>query len=399
MDGGRWLKAPLGRHSETGLESQGVAKVVGNLWTSVQRQSNPIHEISYRACFKAELPHFFISRYTSTGDSVYDPFTGRGTTPVEAAIMGRIPFGADINPLSSVFAATRLDIPGKEDIAARLSAIDFKSKVEKDLDLSMFFHPDTYGEILSLRDYLGDQKKTGAEDSVDRFIRMVATNRLTGHSKGFFSVYTLPPNQAASISSQIRINSRRNQVPPYRDVRELIWRKASSLLREMTPELRGRINRCGSRGGISIRDARDTSQFIPGGSIDLTVTSPPFLNIVQYSNDNWMRSWFNRFDGNGAQPYVTGSLESWNRFILDVFRDLYRITRSGGRVAFEVGEVRKGKLALEGSVAKAGKEAGFTVEKLFINRQKFTKTSNIWGVKNNLDGTNSNRIVLFRKGN
>ena len=32
-----------------------------------------------------------------------------------------------------------------------------------------------------------------------------------------------------------------------------------------------------------------------------------------------------------------------------------------------------------------------------INAQKFTKTANIWGVSNNSKGTNSNRIVLFRK--
>ena len=46
----------------------------------------------------------------------------------------------------------------------------------------------------------------GLEDNIDRWIRMVATNRLTGHSPGFFSVYTLPPNQAASQNSQIKIN-------------------------------------------------------------------------------------------------------------------------------------------------------------------------------------------------
>ena len=31
---------------------------------------------------------------------------------------------------------------------------------------------------------------------------MVALNRLTGHSPGFFSVYTLPPNQATSVERQ-----------------------------------------------------------------------------------------------------------------------------------------------------------------------------------------------------
>ena len=46
-------------------------------------------------------------------------------------------------------------------------------------------------------------------------------NRLTGHSPGFFSVYTLPPNQAVSPEGQLRINQRLEQSPPYRNVREL----------------------------------------------------------------------------------------------------------------------------------------------------------------------------------
>ena len=58
----------------------------------------------------------------------------------------------------------------------------------------------------------------------DRWIAMVATNRLTGHSKGFFSVYTLPPNQAVSPQSQERINKKRQQVPDYRDTHLIILR-------------------------------------------------------------------------------------------------------------------------------------------------------------------------------
>ena len=34
------------------------------LWTSRQRQASPIHEISYRACFKPQLPAYFIERLT-----------------------------------------------------------------------------------------------------------------------------------------------------------------------------------------------------------------------------------------------------------------------------------------------------------------------------------------------
>src|SRR5262245_4538604 len=60
-------------------------------WTARQRAAHSLHEISYRACFKPQLPRFFIERLTSPGDAVYDPFMGRGTTLLEAALMDRRP--------------------------------------------------------------------------------------------------------------------------------------------------------------------------------------------------------------------------------------------------------------------------------------------------------------------
>ena len=78
------------------------------LWTSRQRQASSIHEVSYRACFKPQLPAYFIDRLSDEGDVVYDPFSGRGTTAVEAALHGRRVVANDINPLSAIFARPRL---------------------------------------------------------------------------------------------------------------------------------------------------------------------------------------------------------------------------------------------------------------------------------------------------
>src|SRR3990167_8386727 len=85
----------------------GVPYYFNEYWTARQRQAHSIHEISYRACFKAQLPEFFISRLTNPGDAVYDPFMGRGTTPIQATLMGRRAFGNDINPLSTYLTRPR----------------------------------------------------------------------------------------------------------------------------------------------------------------------------------------------------------------------------------------------------------------------------------------------------
>jgi len=59
---------------------------------------------------------------------------------------------------------------------------------------------------------------------------MIALNRLTGHSPGFFSVYSLPPNQAVSVKAQKKINAARDQTPPRRRVADIICRKTSQLI-------------------------------------------------------------------------------------------------------------------------------------------------------------------------
>ena len=368
------------------------------LWTSRQRQASPIHEISYRACFKPQLPAYFIERLTREADAVYDPFSGRGTTAVEAALRGRNVIVNDINPLSVILTWPRLELPSVTDIDKRLRSLRFAPRPRGDIDLSMFFHPDTEYEILGLREYLYRRLCSEAEDSVDRWIRMVATNRLTGHSPGFFSVYTLPPNQAVMPDDQVRINARLKQEPEYRDIRALILKKTMQLQGRLSAAERWRLRKAAANALLLSKDARATDD-IAAGSIQLTVTSPPFLDVVQYARDNWLRCWFNGFDAEkiGERITMSSTVEEWAAEMTAVFLELNRVTRPGGWVAFEVGEVRRGTVKLDEIVAPIGASAGFECAAILINAQRFTKTANIWGVKNNSLGTNSNRIVLFRK--
>lgn len=189
---------------------------INEYWTSKQRAAHSLHEISYRACFKPQLPRFFIERLTQPGERVYDPFMGRGTTLLEAALLGRIPLGCDVNPLSALLIRPRLNPPRLAEVAARLQRMELEKAKEFPEDLLVFYHPETLREIAALKQYFLEREAAGKLDSVDDWIRMVAINRLTGHSPGFFSVYTLPPNQAVSVASQRKINSRLGQIPPRR---------------------------------------------------------------------------------------------------------------------------------------------------------------------------------------
>jgi len=210
---------------------QPVPAYVNEFWTSKQRAAHSLHEVSYRACFKPQLPRFFINGLTKEGDTVLDPFMGRGTTLIESVLRNRFAVGCDINPLSRVMCGPRLDPPSLEQVVRRLGKINLEFTGESPEELEVFYHTDTLKELCSLRAYF--QRKGNKIDKIDSWIRMVATNRLTGHSRGFFSVYTLPPNQAVSAKRQRTINEKRNQVPEYRDVKELIIRKSKSLFKDL----------------------------------------------------------------------------------------------------------------------------------------------------------------------
>ncbi len=90
-------------------------------------------------------------------------------------------------------------------------------------------------------------------------------------------------------------------------------------------------------------------------------------------------------------------VKEWSKVMGEVFGELYRITKPGGWVAFEVGEVRNGKVCLDEHVVPLGIGAGFECAGVLINEQHFTKTSNIWGIDNRKKGTNTNRIAVFQK--
>lgn len=379
-----------------GQETLRAPTFVNEFWTSKQRAAHSLHEVSYRACFKPQLPRFFIERLTLPGQVVYDPFMGRGTTVLEAGLLGRRPVGCDVNPLSALMVGPRLSPPELAHIAQRLQEIDLGEGDEFPEELLVFYHADTLKQICALKKYLLQRQQQGSFDELDAWIRMVALNRLTGHSSGFFSVYTMPPNQAVSVEVQRKINLKRDQTPPRREVARIILRKTVSLLADGDAASKTCLDAIAPFALLLSKDAEDTPE-IPKESVHLAVTSPPFLDVVDYAADNWLRCWFAGIEAAKVQISIIKKVEDWQAKMGRVFAELRRMLVPGGFVAFEVGEVRGGKILLEEAVIRAAAGAGLEPVLVLINSQQFTKTANCWGVDNNLKGTNTNRIVLLRK--
>jgi hypothetical protein len=368
------------------FEQAGLHYFVNAFWTARQRRGHSLHEISYRACFKSQLPAFFIERLTNPGDRVYDPFSGRGTTSVQAALLGRAPAANDVNPLSAMLSGPRFDPPSATSVRERLIELDLSQPAGDpgNDDLLAFYHPQTLLQIKALRAQLLSSGE--AISPIDAWIRMVALNRLTGHSPGFFSVYTMPPNQAVSAASQRKINEVRQQVPPVRDVRAIILKKTLSLLSDGPPPPHP--------AAILLTGPAERTPDLTTGSVDLIVTSPPFLDVVDYGGDNWLRCWFAGIDPATVRIDRHRDLKSWEAFVRRAFSEFARIVRPGGFIAFEVGEVRGGRVLLERHVATAIEGLPFDILGVMVNQQDFTKTANCWGVGNNKGGTNTNRIVM-----
>lgn len=372
---------------------------VGEFWTARQRQMHPLHyAVSYRASFKPELPDFFIREYSRPGDIVFDPFSGRGTTALQANLLGRVAWSADVSPLAARLVYPKTHPVSLKDIDRRLGEIDFDGPdpAAERAALSPFYHARTRRELHALRAHLQRNR-----DDVDCFIELIALSRLHGHSSGFFSRYSFP-QIAVSPRAQRRINAQRGSKSAYRCVPELILRKARRTLGDESVLEIGKFNKNNRHFTCDVRGLDQ----MPAGRVSLIVTSPPFLNKADYIQDNWLENWFLGIDPDGYASNVvqTHDLPTWEAFIKEALASMHRALKPGGHAVIEVGEViTRGRLVHLDERVLAAAESLYSlglewkVRKVIIQQQEFTKLANCFSVDNNKKGTNTNRMVVLQK--
>ena len=379
------------------IKGLNIDKYIGEFWTAKQRQMHSLHYVvSYRASFKPELPNFFIKNFSNKEDVIFDPFAGRGTTILEANLLERIGWANDVNPLSNLFCYSKTHPVKIEQIKERLNCFNLQKQINCENDLYMFYHNDTYKELLNLKEYIRNNF-----DDINRFIQLIAISRLHGHSKGFFSVYSFPQISIPK-ENQIKINQKRNQIPEYRDVKKLILRKAKSSLKDNKIN---EINKISQNNLYTINDATDLKD-IPSDSVSLIITSPPFLDKADYIMDNWLELWFVDISIKSLKNKImqTGNLDVWKSFIKNSMKEMYRVLKSNGLMAIEVGEVKYknqiinlDEILIELCFELYEEGYDMLPKKIFIHQQEFTKLANCFNVSNNKKGTNTHRIVLFEK--
>ncbi|MBA2557283.1 MAG: hypothetical protein H0V12_08085 [Chloroflexi bacterium] len=272
---------------------------------------------SYLAMFPAALAHAFIARYSRPGDVVLDPFSGRGTTPLQACVEGRIGVGNDLNPFAYLLTAAKVDPPTQGQALARLSRLriewsqtngDWLSLARRSLDapgpngqpvppaggrgepepvpheVAVCFAPQTLAQVLFLRHELN------SDDQVDRFLAAAITGILQGSAPSYLS--RVMPNSFSMAPRYVRdFVLRTGLVPVERDAFGCLEQKLRRLYRQPAPEVRGLA---------LLGDARDVAERMRGPLREralperarLVLTSPPYLRVVKYGSCNWLRLWF-----------------------------------------------------------------------------------------------------------
>ncbi len=371
----------------------------GPLWHGISpRWGHSMHPMcSYHGMFPAKLAHYFIQRYSKPGQLVIDPFSGRGTTALQARMEGRDSITNDLNPLAYVLTKAKADPPSWSDVNEFVSDLErgYRRRTQADpdvpADISMLFHENTLKQIFYMRQRL--LSRPLAEWS--RVEVMVAgafagilhgAHRVDGTSQ-YLSISM--PNTFSMSPEYVRKYIRDNRLVQIdQDAFERLRDKLARLYMDATDGLVGQVFNDDASHLLA-------SKTIKGGSVDLVLTSPPYLRVVNYGTANWIRLWWLGTDDVSRQRgagrvSLDAALDhghdytAYRTFMLRTLQATRRVLRREGIAVFVIGDVtRPGgpPLALARQLwDDVGEQSGLRLMELIEDYLPLqNKVSRIWG--------------------
>lgn len=366
-------------------------------WRSAPRRwGHPLHSLcSYFAMFPPHVPRVFIDWLTKTGDVVYDPFSGRGTAPLEACRLGRVGVGSDANPLAYVLTGAKVDPPTREDMKARLSTLRDQQPSRRrgavSDQVAMLYTPKVLRQLHWLRGELD------VSDRTDRFIMATILGLMHANYKPGAPARGLSismPNTFSMSPGYVRRYIQEHRLkPPEVDVFDMVAAKADRM---------GVPDAVASRGRAWLGDARTPEAL--GTPARLIFTSPPYLGVIKYGKYNWIRLWML-----GHEPKVvddalvaTASLPKYVHFMGEVLAGAAKALAPDGYLCLMIGDVTdKGDKKITFNLAEtvwenAAKGAGWRrlgVVNDYLPEQH--KVSRIWGKGKRGNATKVDRILIL----
>lgn len=316
-----------------------------------RRWGHSLHRLSpYVGGFPPSLAHYFIRRFSDVGDTVLDPFCGGGTTPFEASLHNREALGNDAFSYAYTLAKAKCNPMHTGDFKAYLDAklaeaalVDNTDmRLLENEDLHVFYSDYTLDQLLRLREVVVD-------DTTDEglYLKAIICGALHGPSDMYLSVQT--KDTYAGSTNYVREYAEKHGLEkPEADVREKALRNQELAQDDFVPPW------ISSRTRITQRDARNLP--FCDGAADLVVTSPPYMQVLSYTWNNWLRLWWMGKDRKAERDKldITQDVDKYRAFMRECLQEMYRVMKEDSVAVLIVGDVKKSLAAGERTLNTAG---------------------------------------------
>lgn len=295
----------------------------------------------------AMFPETFVRRnvlaWSKRDDVIFDPFSGRGTTVLESLLNGRKAIGCDTNPVAVCLSKAKADPPKLQEVLDRLEDLDqrcrsFTSKATEVTDefFTLCFHEETLRQLLFLK------KLAWRESRVDCFIAALALGCLHGESHRSELCFSnrMPRTISTKPSYSVRWWKKNECLPPKRNVFSILRICAAYRYQSAVPALKGRVVEGDvRRASTLLRSYRE--------KVRLVITSPPYLDITDYHEDQWLRLWFL----GGASKPISGQnkddrhrrVEAYWQFLREAWMGVAALLQDSAQVVVRIGGTRLGE--------------------------------------------------------
>jgi DNA methylase len=259
----------------------------------------------------------------------------------------------DLNPLAYVLSAAKVDPPSWDAANAFLDDIEreFKASRHTDPDVSedirMVYHNHTLKQICFVREYLLSTEITGWTRE-----KLMIGGALAGIMHGswrrdntsqYLSI-SMPNTFSMSPSYVKKFILEKGLTKLDQDVFECLRDKLARLYLDDTNGIAGRAHHADAAALLAGRCMRPES-------VDLIVTWPPYLQVVNYGTANWIRLWLlgveevGRDQGVGRKKLDAAldhrhTYSSYLQFILRTVQGVQRVLKQDGVAVLVIGDVK-----------------------------------------------------------